>query len=63
MDFIENKFVLTHSNCSICVFGENGHYNAVCAHCPYCTYGKGDPRFMTREMAELVGIVKKKEGE
>ena len=56
-----NSHILHHDSCDICVFGENGFYNAICAHCGYCTYSKGKIRFMTRELAERLGVVMKKE--
>lgn len=57
-----NSYILTHSLCSSCVWGENGYYNAICAHCPYCQYGKKEePCWMSRETAETLGIVKRSE--
>ena len=58
------SYVLKHPNCNECVWSENGFYNIVCAHCPNCKYSKNnEPSFMTREMAESYGLVKKKEVE
>ena len=48
-----NNYILTHSFCSSCVWGENGYYNAICAHCPYCQYEK--------KTAEVLGLVKRSE--
>lgn len=56
------SYVLKHTSCTECVWSENGFYNPICAHCPYVTYSKNDaPSFMTREMAESLGLVKKNE--
>lgn len=57
-----NRYILVHSLCSSCVWGEKGYYNATCAHCPYCQYGKKEETcFMLRETAESLGIVKRKD--
>lgn len=58
-----SSYILVHNLCSSCVWGENGYYNAICAHCPYCQYGKkAEPSFMLRETAETLGLVKQKIG-
>ena len=54
------SYVLKHTSCNECIWSENGFYNNICTHCPYVTYSKNDePSFMTREMAESLGLVKK----
>ena len=55
------SYVLHHSNCDVCVWGENGFYNPICCHCKYINFAKRDePSFMTRQMAEALGLVKPK---
>lgn len=59
-----SNYVLEHSLCSSCVWGENGHYNAICAHCPLCNYSKKEEScWMLRETAEALGLVEKKGGD
>lgn len=59
-----SSYTLVHSLCASCVWGENGHYNPICAHCPYCQYGKKvDPCWMSRGTAEALGLVEKKGGD
>lgn len=55
------NFILKHSKCEQCLFGKNGFYNAICAHCVYCEYSKDGVRFVSLETAEALGIVKKSE--
>lgn len=55
-------YVLMHKACEQCVWGEDGLYNAMCAHCPYCSYSKdSQSHFMLRGMAEMLGLVKPNE--
>ena len=57
---MNERYVLTHSLCRICVWGENGFYNPMCAHCRYVTYSKQEePQLMTRATAEMLGLVDK----
>lgn len=55
------NIILTHGLCNQCVFGEEGYYNAICAHCKYCSYSKDDVRFMTRETYEMLERLKNNE--
>ena len=32
--------VLVSNKCDTCLWGQNGHYNVACAHCPDCHYSK-----------------------
>lgn len=56
---VGSEYVLTHSLCEQCVWSENGFYNPICVHCPYATFSKSnETKFMTRSMAESLGLVK-----
>lgn len=54
-----NFYVLHHSDCDKCVWGKDGFYNPICCHCPWITFGKNDDSsFMSKEMAEVLGLIK-----
>lgn len=56
---MEYNAVLHTRWCDRCVFGEQGFYNANCAHCPECQYSKHpDSSFMSRETAEMLASLK-----
>lgn len=61
---VESHTVLHTKWCENCIWGENGFYNAHCAHCPEYHYSKQfGSSFMTRETAELLAALRGNEDE
>lgn len=57
-------YILKAKRCDSCVWGENGFYNAHCAHCPECFYGKNtESSYLSQGTAEMLikaGILEEK---
>lgn len=51
--------VLKSDICASCIWGKEGFYNSICAHCPNCIYLKHtESRWMSEETAKTLKLIK-----